>query len=198
MATALLPGGGWSESTALLALVAGIEAVRQRRTLAVAVAAGLAVGIAPAGLLLAPLFAGWTIRQGRARHLPIMVLSAAIIMWLSPWAMPAVTLPNLALLPTHAPESLALVAALGCGVAAWLLARASVQPPGAVLHEARLGTLALAAILPLSPGALLFVLAIAALPLPPRPRAANDNAACRRSRRYEPAQDRLALLPGGG
>lgn len=198
IAAGVLPGGGWSESIALLALVAGIVAAQQRQARAVAVAAGLAAGLAPAGLLLAPLFAGWTIRHGGARHLPIMILTGTVLTWLSPWTLPTIGLPNLALLATQAPESLTLVAALGCGVAAWLLARASAQPRGVVWHEARLGTLAMAAIVPLSPGALLFVLTMAALPLPARPRAANDNAACRRLRRYEAAQDRLALLSGGG
>ncbi|MGP7795282.1 hypothetical protein [Sphingomonas sp. CLY1604] len=177
---AVLPGGGWSDATALLALVAALVAAHDRRYRAMLVAAGLAAGLSSAGLLLAPLLVGWPIARGAARHLPIAALTAAAAWLASPWHAPSAGLPNLAAIPL--PHSVALVAALGAGSAAWLAARAAASAPADLMREARLGTLVLAAVLPLPAGAFGFVAALALLPLAALPAriAANDNLPMRR------------------
>lgn len=179
----VMPGGRWSDALALLASVAALCAAQERRTRDMIVAAGLALGLAPAGLLLAPLCVGVAIRRGAARHLPIAALVAILVSRALPWPAPVPTLPNLAALAALHPDMLALVAAIGIGTAAWLCARASTLMPGALLAEARLGGVLLACVVPLPMGALGIVLMLAALPLPARPplSAANDNAALRRT-----------------
>ncbi|MCP3735395.1 hypothetical protein M9979_10995 [Sphingomonas sp. RP10(2022)] len=178
----LLPGGRWSDMLALLASVAALCAAHERRTRDMLIAAGLSVGLAPVGLLLAPLCAGLAIRQRGARHMPVAVLAAALVAFALPWSAPLATLPNLATLAGTWPASLGLIVAFGAGIAAWIGARASILPPGALFAEARLATLMLAAFVPLPVGAIGFIVMIVALPLPAAPclRAANDNAAYRR------------------
>jgi len=178
----VLPGGRWSDMVALLASVAAMVAGHDRRERDMLVAAGIAAGLAPVGLLVTPLAIGLAIGRGEARHLPLGGL-IALTAWVAlPWAPVAPALPNLALLATEAPTTLALVVAIGFGTAMWLGARATTTPASALFVEARLGVTVLAAILPLPLGCLGFVLMLAALPLPAvRPkRAANDNAVARR------------------
>ena len=173
----LLPGGGWGDSLALFATVAALVAAGERRDRDMLLAAGLAAGLAPAGLLLAPLCLGLAFRRGVVRHLPGAGLAGAAIATMLPWAAPVATLPNLAALAMHVPASLALVVAIGTGLAAWLAARAASLPTTtpALFAEARLGMLVLASALPLPPGAIGVLLLVATLPLPAPPRAANDN-----------------------
>jgi hypothetical protein len=179
----VLPGGRWSDTLALLASTAALFAGHERRDRDMLAAAGLAAGLAPAGMLLAPLFVGLAVRRQAVRYLPLALLIGLAGSHLLPWPGLPATLPNLAALVTMMPESLALVVAAGIGVAAWLGARASMLAPATLFHEARLGVVVLAIIWPLPIGALAFVLMFAALPLPSPPRrmAANDNIALRRA-----------------
>lgn len=179
---AVLPGGGWSDAAALLALVVALVAAHDRRYRAMLAAAGLAVGLSSAGLLLAPLLIGWPIARGAARHLPIAALAAAAAWLASPWHAPSTGLPNLAAIAILFPHSVALVVALGAGSAAWLAARAAVAAPADLMREARLGALVLAALLPLPAGALGFVAVLALMPVAALPArsAANDNLPVRR------------------
>ncbi|GAA0669366.1 hypothetical protein FHT00_000442 [Sphingomonas insulae] len=178
-----MPGGRCSDALALFASVAALCAAQERRTQDMILATGLAVGLAPAGLLLAPLCVGIAIRRGAARTLPIGASVAIVVSRLLPWPTLAPTLPNLAAWALVRPDALALVAAIGIGMAAWLGARASTPMPGALLAEARLGVVLLACVLPLPLGVLGIVVVLAALPLPARPRlqAANDNRVLRRT-----------------
>ncbi len=182
MLAAMLPGGRWSDMLALLAAAAALSAAHDGRNRDMLVAAGLAAGLAPAGLLLAPLCIGLAIRRRAARHLPVALIVGLLTASALPWSRPIPALPNLALVAQTLPSSLALVAPLGIGIAAWLGARATARPPGGTFAEARLGALLLATVLPLPPGVLGFVLMLAALPLPAprRLHAANDNSVVRR------------------
>lgn len=179
----LLPEGRPGDTLALLATAAALFAAHERRDRDMLLATGLAIGLAPAGLLFAPLCIGLAIRRKAARDLPIAAGATLLTGFVLPWPPIAPTLPNLALLTSALPSSLALIVAFGIGMAAWLGARALVLPAGGVFAEARLGALLLAAVLPLPIGALGFVLMLAALPLPAPPRlhAANDNVALRRT-----------------
>lgn len=180
---ALLPGGRWSDMLALLAAAAALFAAQEGRSRDMLIAAGLAGGLAPAGLLLAPLCIGLAFRRRAAGDLPVAIGIAALVAYALPWTRPVAALPNLAMIAETVPSSLALVAAIGVGIAAWLGARASILPAGDVFAEARLGALLLATVLPLPLGALGFVLMLAALPLPSprRLHAANDNIVVRRT-----------------
>jgi hypothetical protein len=184
MLAVALPGGRWSDTLALLASAASLFAAQERRPYDMIAAAGIAAGLAPAGLLLAPLCLGLAIRQGAARQLPLATIAAALVHWALPWSIPGPTLPNLATVAVVCPDVAALIAAIGIGTAAWLAARASIAMPGDILIEARWGAILLAGVLPLPIGALGVVLVLAALPLPSRPRrhAANDNSALPRRR----------------
>lgn len=179
----VLPGGRWSDTLALLASTAALFAGHERRDRDMLAAAGLAAGLAPAGMLLAPLFVGLAVRRQAARYLPMALLIGLAVNHLLAWPEPAAAVPNLAALAALIPGSLALVVATGIGVAAWLGARASILTPTALFREARLGVVLLAIVLPLPVGALGFVLMFAALPLPSPPRlmAANDNLVLRRT-----------------
>lgn len=177
-----LPGTRWSDTAALLALVAALFAGHERRMRDMLVAAGLATGLAPVGLLLAPLCVGLAIRHRAVRHVPIACLTMALTHWALPWPMPGAALPNLSALMDVWPDGIAIVVAIGAGLAAWLVARASMLPSAALPAEARLGTLLLAIVLPLPLAALGFILMMAALPWPAARQlcAANDNVVDRR------------------
>lgn len=177
-----LPDTGWNDALALFATTAALFAAHERRCRDMLVAAAIGSALSPAGLLLAPLFLGLAFNLRGTRHLPVAALVATLVALQTSWSLPLVPLPNLAILPNAWPVSLALVVAGGPGVAAWLAARASAAPRAMLFAEARLGTLLMAACLPLPPGALAFVAMIAALPLPAPalPRAANDNSLGRR------------------
>lgn len=178
----LLPEGRWNDALALAAGAAALLAGHDRRDRDMVAAGGLAMGLAPAGWLLAPLMLGMAMGRATARrHLPLG-LTIATLAWVAlPWTTTSVGLPNLAALAQAFPSLLALVVALGVGVAAWLTARASVVAPAALFVEARLGVILLAGLLPLPVGVTAFVLLMAILPLPTPPRltAANDNAVYR-------------------
>ncbi|MFN3435371.1 MAG: hypothetical protein ACK4ZY_13355 [Sphingomonas sp.] len=180
----LLPGGDRTVALALLAAVSALVAGQECRHRDMLVAAGIAAALAPAGWLVAPLCLGRAFARGAGRHLLIAAAAGGAVYVALPWQAHIAALPNLATLAMAAPDSLALVAALGTGCAAWIAARAASAPAAAFLHEARLGVVLLAAILPLPMAALGFVLVLAALPLPASPRrsAANDNAPVRRIR----------------
>lgn len=182
MLAGVLPDTGWNDALALLATTAALFAAHERRDRDMLVVAAMGAAMSPAGLLLAPLFLGVAIGRGAGRHLPLAGVVGMLVALQLPWTAPTVQLPNLASLPLAWPASIVLVAALGIGVAAWLAARASVLPPRALFAEARLGALLLAAVLPLPPGVLGFVVMVAALPLPAtvRLQAANDNVVVRR------------------
>lgn len=184
MLAAALPGGRWSDTLALFASAAALFAAQERRPYDMIAAAGIAAGLAPAGLLLAPLCLGVSIRQGAARRLPLAAVAAMLVHSALPWSVPMPTLPNLAMIAATYPDALALIAAIGTGTGAWLAARASIAMPGDILTEAKWGAILLAGVLPLPVGALGAVLILAALPLPSRPRlhAANDNIALPRRR----------------
>ncbi len=178
-----LPGAGPNDALALLAAAAALVAGSERRHLAMLVAAGLATGLAPAGLLVVPLCIGAAIGRGAARQLPLAAVAAGFSCMLAPWHVSVAMLPNLAALAAAAPQGAALVAAVGAGCAAWLAAHAAASPPtGRWWHDARLCALVLTGILPLAPATLAFVVALAVLPWPVarRPSAANDNMPVRR------------------
>lgn len=178
----ILPGGQWSDMLALLASTAALLAGYERRDRDMVVAAGLAAGLAPAGLLLTPLAIGLVIGRHGMRHLPLGALVALITWTALPWTVIHPALPNLALLAAAVPRVSALVATAGAGAAAWLTARATITSRAGVFGEARLCALILAVVVPLPMGAIGFVLMLAAMPVPatPRRRAANDNPALRR------------------
>ena len=177
MLAVLLPGGQWSDGLALLASIAALCAAHERRNGVMIVAAGLAAGLAPAGFLLAPLCLGLAIKRRAIRLLPYAAVTAALANFALPLPTPAPPLPNLAAVVATYPDTLALIAAVGIGIAAWLAARASVSTPSVLMHEARLGAILMAGVLPLPMSALGIVLMLAVLHLPKRPRldAANDN-----------------------
>jgi len=181
--TALLPGGRWSDMLALLATAATLFAAREGRNRDMLVAAGLAAGLAPAGLLLAPLCVGLAFRRHVAGYLPVAIGFAVLVAWNLPWTRPGPALFNLSTIADLVPPSLAPITAIGAGIAACLGARASTLPAGGEFAEARLGALLLAGVLPLPLGALGFILMLAVLPLPsPRQlHAANDNVVVRRT-----------------
>lgn len=178
----ILPGGQWNDGLALLASMAAVRAGHEGRNRAMIVAAGLAAGLGPAGWLLMPLCTGLAIRRQALRHLPVALLVGAAAHLALPWSSAATPLPNLAVVASALPDSLALIVGLGAGTAAWLGARACMLSPPAMFAEARLGVALMAALLPLPLGILALVVALAALPLPAgrRRRAANDNAVVRR------------------
>lgn len=179
----LLPGGRWSDALALLASVAALCAAHEKRTGAMIVAAGLAAGLAPAGLLLAPLWLGLAIQRRAVRLLPNAAVTAALANLALPWPTPVLTLPNLAKVAAAYPDASPLIATIGIGMAAWLAARASVSTSGVLWSEARLGAILMASVLPLPVSALGIVVMLAALPQPRRPLldAANDNVVGRRT-----------------
>lgn len=183
LATGLMPGACGRDAIALFAMTAAVFAAHERRDRDMLVAATLGAATSSAALLLAPLVLGLAIGRGAARHLPLSLAMGAAVAWLAPWSPPAVPLPNLATLTVATPTMLGLWVAPAAGIGAWLVARASVAAHGAVFAEARLGTLLLAALLPLPLDTLGFVILIAALPLPEprRLHAANDNLASRRT-----------------
>lgn len=184
MLAVALPGGRWSDTLALLAGVTALFAAQERRPHDMIAAAGIAAGLAPAGLLLAPLCLGLAIRQGAARQLPLAGIAAMLVQWALPWSIPEPTLPNLATVAVACPDAFALIAAIGIGTGAWLTARASIAMPGGILTEAKWGAILLAGVLPLPIGTLGVVLILAALPRRSRParHAANDNIALPRRR----------------
>ena len=158
-----------------LALCVTLVAANDRRLSAMMLASGVAVGCAPAGLLLAPFAIGMAVRQRSWRRLPLMPVATLVTAWsLTGWpVMP--TLPSLwGLVPVH-PHLLALIAAASGGVAVWIIA----DTASLTTHDKGplRSLLSLALIVPTAPIALLFPLlvALATAISPARQCAANDN-----------------------
>jgi hypothetical protein len=180
-----------------IALAAGLTAAFTRRWTAMAIAAGVAGGLSPAGLILAPLAIGLSIRV-RSVRLPVLGIGAgAVVATTVGWRATA-SLPSLLDVAIAHPGVAGLVVATGAGLAGWVAATAT--RPGALAAGGVAGTLALAAFVPMPP----VTLALAAMAIMTcyrrparRTPAANDNSLMRPAmrRQYRPTPARVTNNP---
>ena len=175
---ALLPGTYGTDASVLAALAACavLTAAMERRSADMILAAAIAIGLAPLGLVTLPLAIGVVIRQRAARLLPLGATVAAGA-WLLPGNWKAETTWSImATLTSTVPDIEVLAAATGLGLAAWVAAAASVK--GTSLRAPMIGTVMLVAFMPITPVALVAPLIVMIgwmRTARPWPRAANDN-----------------------
>lgn len=183
-----------------IALAVGLTAAFTRRWTAMAIAAGVAGGLSPAGLILAPLAIGLSIRV-RSVRLPVLGIGVGAVVattvgWRATASPPS--LPSLLDVAIAHPGVAGLVVATGAGLAGWVAATAT--RPGTLAAGGVAGTLALAAFAPMPP----VTLALAAMAImtcyrrPPRQTpAANDNSLMRPAmrRQYRPMPARVTNNP---
>ncbi|MDQ2893982.1 MAG: hypothetical protein M3R64_12975 [Pseudomonadota bacterium] len=179
-----MPGGA-SAAICGLALCGALVAALDRRHGAMLAALGIAIGLGAAGLLLAPLIIGVTIRRRAWRALPLVPITGGAT-WLTvgPWST-GPTLPTLAAAVSEWPSLFAMGVAAGVAFATWIAADAS-SAGASIIGRKRFVLIALLG------GALFVPTPVAALSLPlllvvatestgrPRHRAANDNQPVRR------------------
>ena len=181
---ASIPGNGPAAVLCGLAICAGLVAALDRRGPAMMAATGIAIGLAPAGLLLAPLMLGLAIRRRVWCALPLVPIPAIAIAAATGGWPRLPPLPGFHLVVAAWPATIVPVAALGAALAAWAAA-ASASPAGdhALRRIAGIALLGGTLVLPVSGATLLLPLILVFGTHPRasrRPRAANDNPRVRR------------------
>lgn len=178
-ALALTPGHDDSAVLCGLALAALLFAAVEQRPRAMLAAGGIAIGLTPGGIILAPVAIGLAIRH-QLTHWLILLPVTAVATWLAIGGEPGPTaLPSLYSVAVAHLAVAALVAAAGIGLAAWTTAEASSRARHGhrLLVFATINALSLALFVPtaIETLALLIVLLAAArLSHGPLVRAAND------------------------
>ena len=124
---ALTPSADAAAILCGLALAASLVAAIEGRPSAMLAATGVSIGLAPGGLILAPLMLGLAIRRRAACRLAVIPLAAAATWTATGGWTRAATLPSLYELALARVDLGALILAVGVGFAAWTAAAASAR-----------------------------------------------------------------------